>query len=187
MIRVHSIVFLSISLNIQLFVLSSAHHPQTMARVESKAEKEKPSVSKEFIKEHMDGKEIDLSMCSLTKIPVKELVSLVLSTNERLIQCDNISTGLSIFYRLACHMELSWTSPVIQLQFYQWDDVYLIAICLVHISYGDWRGTKFLSKGKVLSSSLKIYSLKLREFFPCNFLAMRYIYESVILLTSMHN
>ena len=75
MTRVHSIVFLSISLNTQLFVLSSAHHPQTMARVESKAEKEKPTVSKEFIKEHMDGKEIDLSMCSLTKIPVKELVS----------------------------------------------------------------------------------------------------------------
>ena len=39
------------------------------------AEKERSTVSKEFIKEHLDGKEIDLSMCSLTKVPVKELVS----------------------------------------------------------------------------------------------------------------
>jgi len=41
----------------------------------AKADKEKPAVSKEFIKEHMEGKEIDLSMCSLAKVPVKELVS----------------------------------------------------------------------------------------------------------------
>ena len=41
----------------------------------AKTEKEKPNVNKEFIKEHMDGKEIDLSMCSLSKVPVKELVS----------------------------------------------------------------------------------------------------------------
>ena len=41
----------------------------------AKTEKEKPTVNKEFIKEHMDGKEIDLSMCSLSKVPVKELVS----------------------------------------------------------------------------------------------------------------
>jgi len=39
------------------------------------AEKERSMVSREFIKEHLDGKEIDLSMCSLTKVPVKELVS----------------------------------------------------------------------------------------------------------------
>ena len=47
----------------------------------AKADKEKPTVSKEFIKEHMDGKEIDLSMCSLSKVPVKELVSWFLSKN----------------------------------------------------------------------------------------------------------
>ena len=39
-----------------------------------KTSKEKP-ITREFIKEHMDGKEIDLSMCSLSKVPVKELVS----------------------------------------------------------------------------------------------------------------
>ena len=48
----------------------------------AKTEKEKPAVTKEFIKEHMDGKEIDLSMCSLSKVPVKELVSGFLPRNK---------------------------------------------------------------------------------------------------------
>ena len=54
------------------------------------AEKERSTVSKEFIKEHIDGREIDLSMCSLTKVPVKELVSDgVLIRSNFYIVCEN--------------------------------------------------------------------------------------------------
>ena len=38
--------------------------------------KEEPRVTKQFIQAHMDGKEIDLSVCGLSTVPVKELVGM---------------------------------------------------------------------------------------------------------------
>ena len=38
--------------------------------------KEEPRVTKQFVQAHTDGKEIDLSVCELSTVPVKELVSI---------------------------------------------------------------------------------------------------------------
>ena len=35
---------------------------------------DEPKVTKQFILEHLEDNEIDLSLCNLTKVPVKELV-----------------------------------------------------------------------------------------------------------------
>ena len=40
-----------------------------------KGTKDEPKVNKQFILDHLEEKEIDLSMCSLSRVPVKELVS----------------------------------------------------------------------------------------------------------------
>ena len=45
-------------------------------------DKEEPRFTKEFIQAHTDGKEVDLSVCSLTTVPVKELVSVYLHVCE---------------------------------------------------------------------------------------------------------
>ncbi len=39
------------------------------------AAKSEEKINKQFILAHMDEKEIDLSMCNLSKVPVNELVS----------------------------------------------------------------------------------------------------------------
>ena len=36
---------------------------------------EEPKLSKQFILDHLDEDEVDLSMCNLPRVPVKELVS----------------------------------------------------------------------------------------------------------------
>ncbi len=41
----------------------------------AKQSKGEQKVTKQFIVEHLDEKEIDLSMCELSQVPVKELVS----------------------------------------------------------------------------------------------------------------
>ncbi len=47
---------------------------EKMAPKGSKSEKEK-EINKQFILAHLDEKEIDLSMCNLSQVPVNELVS----------------------------------------------------------------------------------------------------------------
>ena len=41
----------------------------------SKKSKGEQKINKQFILDHLDEKEIDLSMCNLSQVPVKELVS----------------------------------------------------------------------------------------------------------------
>ena len=41
----------------------------------SKKSKGEQKISKQFILDHLDEKEIDLSMCNLSQVPVKELVN----------------------------------------------------------------------------------------------------------------
>ncbi len=41
----------------------------------NKKSKNEKKITKQFIIEHLDEKEIDLSMCELSQVPVKELVS----------------------------------------------------------------------------------------------------------------
>ena len=56
-----------------------AHHTwrkyEQEAMAKSKKSSEEPRVTKQFILDHLDEDEIDLSMCNLSRVPVKELVS----------------------------------------------------------------------------------------------------------------
>lgn len=41
-------------------------------------------LSKEEIKDKFDGEELDLSLCNLAKVPVREMVSVFLASDQRL-------------------------------------------------------------------------------------------------------
>lgn len=45
-------------------------------------------LSKEEIKDKFDGEELDLSLCNLAKVPVREMVSVFFASDQRLVWSD---------------------------------------------------------------------------------------------------
>lgn len=53
-------------------------------------------LSKEEIKDKFDGEELDLSLCNLAKVPVRELVSVLFASDQRLVWWD----GARVIFRV---------------------------------------------------------------------------------------
>lgn len=53
-------------------------------------------LSKEEIKDKFDGEELDLSLCNLAKVPVRELVSVLFASDQRLVWSD----GARVIFRV---------------------------------------------------------------------------------------